>query len=102
MTGCGDSPDGNTADAVVVQMDGVILVPAVGIDNLVIISTKDVVMVANKDKVPDVAKIVKQLKDNSRIESELRREVYRPWGKYDSIDAGVRYQVKRITVKPGA
>ena len=77
------------------------LVAAIGLDDLVIVSTKDVVMVAQKDSVQDVKVIAQQLKDNSRSEWNLHREVYRPWGKYDSIDSGQRYQVKRITVKPG-
>ena len=78
------------------------LVAAVGIDNLVVVATKDVVMVASKDNVQDVKLIAQQLKDQARPEWEYNREVYRPWGKYDSIDQGEGYQVKRITVKPGA
>ena len=78
------------------------LVAAVGVDNLVVVATKDVVMVADKDSVQDVKLIAQKLKEQARSEWELNREVYRPWGKYDSIDSGERYQVKRITVKPGA
>ena len=78
------------------------MVAAIGVDNLVIAVTKDVVMISNKDSVQDVNVIAKQLKDSKRTEWEIHREVYRPWGKYDSIDYGDRYQVKRITVKPGA
>jgi mannose-1-phosphate guanylyltransferase len=78
------------------------LVAAVGVDNLVIVATKEVVLVANKDSVQDVSVIVRKLKDSVRPEWELHREVHRPWGKFDSIDKGDRYQVKRITVKPGA
>jgi len=78
------------------------LVTAVGIEDLVIIATKDVVMVSHKDSVQDVKLIAQKLKASSRSEWELHREVYRPWGKYDSIDNGERYQAKRITVKPGA
>lgn len=77
------------------------LVATVGLDNTVIIETKDAVLVARKDRVQDVKHIVENLKNNSRSEFELHREVYRPWGKYDAIDTGSRYQVKRITVKPG-
>lgn len=84
-----------------VRTDGK-LVAAIGVDDLVIISTKDVLMVAHKESVKDVKVIAEQLKANSRSEWELHREVYRPWGKYDSIDSGERYQAKRITVKPGA
>tara|TARA_B110000879_G_C11174921_1_gene515480 strand:+ start:1426 stop:1950 length:525 start_codon:yes stop_codon:yes gene_type:complete len=78
------------------------LVAAIGINDLVIVSTKDVVMVAHKNSVHDVKEIVRKLKNDSRSEWELHREVYRPWGKYDSIDNGERYQAKRITVRPGA
>lgn len=75
---------------------------AVGVDNLVIVSTKDAIMVAHKDRVQEIKLITEQLKEKSRTEWEFHREVFRPWGKYDSIDKGERYQVKRITVKPGA
>ena len=77
------------------------LVAAVGIDDLVIVDTKDALMVAHKDCVQDATIIAKQLKANMRSEWESHREVYRPWGKYDSVDNGNGYQVKRITVKPG-
>ncbi|MCY9804052.1 mannose-1-phosphate guanylyltransferase/mannose-6-phosphate isomerase [Vibrio scophthalmi] len=77
------------------------LVAAVGVENLVVIETKDAVLVARKDKVQEVKKVVNQLRDTNRVECRLHREVYRPWGKYDSIDKGKRDQVKRITVKPG-
>ena len=78
------------------------LVAAIGVDDLVIVSTKDALMVAHKNSVQDAKIIAQQLKAESRSEWELHREVCRPWGKYDSIDHGERYQVKRITVKPGA
>ncbi|WP_440905629.1 mannose-1-phosphate guanylyltransferase/mannose-6-phosphate isomerase [Catenovulum sp. SX2] len=78
------------------------MVATVGVEDLVIVDTKDAVMVAAKDKVQDVKNIVNQLKAEGRSEFQFHREVYRPWGKYDSIDNGARYQVKRITVKPGA
>jgi mannose-1-phosphate guanylyltransferase len=77
------------------------LIAAVGVTNLVVIETKDAILVADKDKVQDVKKIVEQLKENGRTEHHIHREVYRPWGKFDSIDAGTRDHVKRITVKPG-
>tara|TARA_B110000483_G_scaffold99364_1_gene121838 strand:+ start:2113 stop:3522 length:1410 start_codon:yes stop_codon:yes gene_type:complete len=78
------------------------LVAAIGIEDLVIVSTKDALVVAHKDSAQDVKLFVDQLKQEERSEWELHREVYRPWGKYDSIDSGERYQAKRITVKPGA
>ncbi len=77
------------------------LVATVGLENIVVVQTKDAVLVAAKDKVQDVKAIVQQLKAAGRTEHKIHREVYRPWGKYDSIDNGERYQVKRITVKPG-
>lgn len=78
------------------------LVAAVGVKDIVLVETKDAVMVAHKDSVQDVKKIVKQLKEESRPESDWHRQVYRPWGSYDSIDSDERFQVKRIIVKPGA
>ena len=84
-----------------VKTDGK-LVATLGVNDLVIVSTKDVLMVANKDSVQDVKIITAKLKADSRSEWDLNREVFRPWGKYDAIDSGERYQVKRITVKPGA
>jgi len=78
------------------------LVATIGVDNLVIVSTKDVLMVSHKDSVKDIKVILDKLKTSSRNEWKLHREVYRPWGKYDLIDTGDHYQAKRITVKPGA
>lgn len=78
------------------------LVAAIGVDDLVIVSTQDVLVVARKDRVQKVKVVAQQLKAKSRSEWEKHREVHRPWGKYVSIDIGERYQVKRITVKPGA
>lgn len=77
------------------------LVATVGLQDVIVVQTKDAVLVAAKDKVQDVKAIVQQLKAAGRTEHHIHREVYRPWGKYDSIDNGQRYQVKRITVKPG-
>jgi mannose-1-phosphate guanylyltransferase/mannose-6-phosphate isomerase len=78
------------------------LVATVGLDNIVVVETNDAVLVAAKDQVQDVKKIVESLKAQGRSEVSQHRHVYRPWGVYDSIDSGERYQVKRITVKPGA
>ncbi|ENX50563.1 mannose-1-phosphate guanylyltransferase/mannose-6-phosphate isomerase [Acinetobacter ursingii NIPH 706] len=77
------------------------LVSLLGVDNLVVIETKDAILVADKSKVQDIKKIVESIKEQGRTEHFCHREVYRPWGKYDSIDHAERYQVKRITVKPG-
>jgi len=78
------------------------LISTIGVNNLVIVDTKDAILVANKDDVQDIKKVVKTLKENNRAEATQHRLVYRPWGHYDSIDMGERFQVKRITVKPGA
>ncbi len=78
------------------------LVATVGVEDLVVVETKDAVLVAHKDRVQEVKKIVERLKREGRQEHINHREVYRPWGVYDSIDKGERYQVKCITVKPGA
>jgi mannose-1-phosphate guanylyltransferase len=78
------------------------LIAAIGVDDLVVVSTKDALLVAHKERVQDAKLIANKLRFDGRTEWELHREVYRPWGKYDSIDKGDRYQVKRITVKPGA
>lgn len=77
------------------------MVATVGIDDVVVVQTKDAVLVVKRDQVQDVKKVVEALKKDKRSEFQLHREVYRPWGKYDSIDNGARYQVKRITVKSG-
>lgn len=77
------------------------LVTTVGVENLVVVQTKDAVLVAARDQVQDVKKIVDQIKTTGRSEHHVHREVYRPWGKYDSIDQGERYQVKRLSIKPG-
>lgn len=77
------------------------LVATLGIEDLIIVETKDAVLVAHKDQVQDVKMIVDRLKAAGRYEHANHREVYRPWGVYDCIDSGERYQVKRITVKPG-
>ncbi|MFN2437149.1 MAG: mannose-1-phosphate guanylyltransferase/mannose-6-phosphate isomerase [Desulfotignum sp.] len=78
------------------------LVAAVGMDAVVVVETRDAVLVAPRDRVQDVKKIVNQLKSQRRSESANHAKVYRPWGDYETIDQSLRYQVKRITVKPGA
>jgi len=78
------------------------LVACVGINNLVVVETADAILVVHKDKTQNVKKIVDQLKKTGRTEGQLHRKVFRPWGSYDSVDVGERFQVKRIVVKPGA
>jgi mannose-1-phosphate guanylyltransferase/mannose-6-phosphate isomerase len=78
------------------------LVATVGLKDHVVVETKDAVLVVPRDRVQDVKTIVSRLKAAGRYEAALHREVYRPWGSYDGIDSGERFQVKRLTVKPGA
>ena len=78
------------------------LVALVGVDDLVVVETDDAVLVARKDKVQQVKDVVARLKAGQRSQAVLHREVHRPWGSYDSVDVGERFQVKRIKVKPGA
>jgi mannose-1-phosphate guanylyltransferase/mannose-6-phosphate isomerase len=78
------------------------LVAAVGLKDHIVVETKDAVLVVPKSKVQDVKQLVAQLKKQGRHETSLHREVFRPWGSYDSIDSGDRFQVKRLSVKPGA
>lgn len=78
------------------------LVGTLGVNDLVVVDTKDALLVADRNRVEDVKKLVELLKQQQRSEVVHHREVYRPWGKYDSMDQGQRFQVKRITVKPKA
>lgn len=78
------------------------LVATVGVSDLVIVETTDAVLVAAKDRVQDVKKIVDSLKKSGRSEASIHRKVYRPWGSYEGIDLGQGFQVKRITVNPGS
>jgi mannose-1-phosphate guanylyltransferase / mannose-6-phosphate isomerase len=78
------------------------LVATVGLTDHVVVETKDAVLVAPRNRVQDVKKLVTRLKEAGRYEHSLHREVFRPWGSYDSIENGERFQVKRLNVKPGA
>jgi mannose-1-phosphate guanylyltransferase/mannose-1-phosphate guanylyltransferase/mannose-6-phosphate isomerase len=77
------------------------MVAMLGVSDLVVVETADVVLVAHKDKVQDVKKLVDRLKAEKRCEHLVHKQVYRPWGWYEGIDEGERFQVKRIMVKPG-
>lgn len=79
-----------------------ILTTVIGLDNVVVVATRDAVLVAAKDKSEDVRKLVAQLNAAGRSEASEHMRSYRPWGYYERIDIGTRYQVKRITVKPGS
>ncbi|MBD9416656.1 mannose-1-phosphate guanylyltransferase/mannose-6-phosphate isomerase [Pseudomonas sp. PDM16] len=78
------------------------LVTLIGMDDVVVVETKDAVMIANKNAVQDVKKLVNTLDAQGRQETQSHCAVYRPWGSYDSVDNGNRHQVKHITVRPGA
>lgn len=77
------------------------LVALVGLDDVIVVETDDAVLVGRADRMQEVKTVVGQLKSEGRSEATWHRKVYRPWGAYDSIDNGERFQVKRITVKPG-
>ena len=78
------------------------LVTTLGVDNVVVVETADAVLVADRERSQDVKKLVSRLDKDRRTEHALHRKVHRPWGWYDSVDAGPRFQVKRIMVNPGA
>ncbi|HEY4093138.1 MAG TPA: mannose-1-phosphate guanylyltransferase/mannose-6-phosphate isomerase [Luteibacter sp.] len=78
------------------------MVATIGLEDIVIVATPDATLVAARDQVQQVKKIVDTLSDAGRGEHLAHRQVYRPWGSYDSIDMGERFQVKRIVVKPGS
>jgi mannose-1-phosphate guanylyltransferase / mannose-6-phosphate isomerase len=78
------------------------LIATVGLTDTVVVETKDAVLVAPKSRVQDVKALVAKLKAADRTEPSLHREVFRPWGSYDSVDNGDRFQVKRLVVNPGA
>jgi len=96
----GDTIDVGSSDTLVFSQDK--LVATIGVNNLMVINTPDAVLVADKGSAQEVKKIISQIEQGGRSEHLQHREVYRPWGCYDSVDEGTRYQVKRITVKPGA
>jgi len=78
------------------------IIAAVGVNDLVVVETPDAVLVAHKDHAQDVKRITEQLDAQGRCESEFHRCVHRPWGAFEGVDRGDRFQVKRLTVKPGA
>ena len=78
------------------------MVALIGLDDMVVVDTDDALLVAHRERVQDVKRIVDRLKQQDRPQAKLHRKVYRPWGSYDGIESGQGFQVKRITVKPGA
>jgi len=107
---CPRNADGNVIDGDVITHDthNALLVAesrcvaTVGIEDLIVVETADAVLVASKAKAQEVKEIVSWLKKNKRDEYRFHRKVYRPWGTYEGVDAGPRFQVKRLTVNPGA
>jgi len=98
----GDVINFNTHNTLVHNDNQHKLVVTIGLEDLVIVDTKNALLVAHKDQVQEVKQAVETIANCGREEHLFHREVHRPWGSYDSIDHGQRYQVKRITVKPGA
>jgi mannose-1-phosphate guanylyltransferase len=96
----GDVMVHNTRNSLV--MAGNRLVAVQGIDNVAVIDTEDVVLVGSLDQAQEIKTLVSRLQSMNRPEIKYHRKVYRPWGKYDCVDKGTRFQVKRLTVKPGA
>jgi len=78
------------------------LIAAVGLEDVIVVETPDAVLVVSKNHVQDVKALVEQLKRDGRPEHENHRKVHRPWGSYEVVDAGPRFQVKRLTVNPGS
>lgn len=100
--------DGNAHNGDVIAIDcrntfayGERLIAMVGLDDVIVVETDDAVLVGRSDRMQEVKDVVARLKADGRSEATWHRKVYRPWGAYDSIDHGERFQVKRITVKPG-
>jgi mannose-1-phosphate guanylyltransferase / mannose-6-phosphate isomerase len=107
----GQDPDGNSAigSAVfhdsrnsLIHSDERILTTVVGLDDVVVVATADAVLVTSREKAEQVKELVERLKAQNRPEAIQHLRIYRPWGYYQGVDAGSRYQVKRIVVKPGA
>jgi mannose-1-phosphate guanylyltransferase/mannose-6-phosphate isomerase len=96
----GDAIAHNTKDTMVIAKHRV--VATVGVENMIVVETPDAVLVCHKEQAQDVKQIVEQLKGDDRTEHQIHRKVYRPWGTYEGVDSGERFQVKRLTVKPGA
>ncbi|GAB2670767.1 mannose-1-phosphate guanylyltransferase/mannose-6-phosphate isomerase [Arenimonas aestuarii] len=102
--------DGNAHHGDVIALDcrntlawgGRRLVSLLGLDDVIVVDTDDALLVAARDQVQEVKAIVARLKGEGRPQASIHRKVYRPWGSYDGIDSGERFQVKRIVVKPGA
>ena len=96
----GDVHTADTKNALLISQHR--LLACIGLEDVVVVETPDAVMVAKKDRAQDVGKLVAKLKAAGREETLAHRKVQRPWGSYDSLESGERFQVKRIIVEPGA
>ena len=85
-----------------VRSDDSILTTVIGLDDVIVVSTSDAVLVVPRTRAEEVKGLVEQLKTQNHRAAVEHRRIYRPWGYYQSVDTGTRYQVKRIVVKPGA
>ena len=96
----GDVMAVNTRDTLAISQSR--MVACVGLTDTVVVETPDAVLVAHKSDLQQIKHVVERLKREKRPEADAHRKIYRPWGYYDSIDTGTRFQVKRIMVNPGA
>ena len=96
----GDVMAVNTRDTLAISQSR--MVACVGLTDTVVVETPDAVLVAHKSDLQQIKQVVERLKREKRPEADAHRKIYRPWGYYDSIDTGTRFQVKRIMVNPGA
>jgi mannose-1-phosphate guanylyltransferase/mannose-6-phosphate isomerase len=96
----GDVYAHDTRDALLISQHRLLAV--VGLDDIIVVETPDAVLVSKKERAQDVKEIVARLKAEGRSEHQVHKRVYRPWGSYEGVDAGGRFQVKRLSVKPGA
>jgi mannose-1-phosphate guanylyltransferase/mannose-6-phosphate isomerase len=96
----GDVITEDTRNSLLISPDR--LMATLGVDDLIVVSTPDAVLIAHRDAAQDVRKVVDRLRQMRREEAHAHQKVYRPWGSYEPLGIGERYQVKRLTVKPGA
>lgn len=103
-----DAQNATGGDVIAIDTQGSLLLSenkllaTVGVKDVVVVQTKDAVLIADKNNTQAIKQVVAQLEQKSRVEIHQHREVFRPWGKFDAIDEGERFLVKRITVNPGA
>ena len=91
----------NSRDSLAHSQDN-ILTAVIGVENIVVVTTPDAVLVCSRDKAEEVKSLVEQLKAQNRPQADQHLRVYRPWGYFQGVDIGARYQVKRIVVKSDA